>query len=257
MMRNRDAWLAAIAAAMGISEEACRRDAAPQAQQVVSAAASSSVMVAATAPSASADTTPSATASASAIASAAPSASTSTTTIAKPSASDAAKLRELSQAICGAVPQNVFNGSCGVSNSRPGTIGSGGIGSLNTIGHSNACGAPGNVPFSSTSNATRAEVALIVGGGAAGDDHVATNLRPRFRACANQALRQDPSQQGKLVITVKIGANGEVASADVASNQGLSPASAQCMVRMVKNAQFAAGAARTLTIAIAQTKQSP
>lgn len=229
-MRSRDAWLAAIAATLGISEEACRREAAPQIQQVASAAAASSSapVIAATAPSASADTT--ATATASVIASAAPSASVPS--IAKVSPSDQAKLLEISQAICGAVPRQ------------------------NVLLQNGACGAIGTQPNSPTTS-PRAEITLFVSGGAAGDDHVATNLRPRFRACANQALMQDPSQQGKLVIIVKIAANGEVTSADVASNAGLSPASAQCMTRMVKNAQFPAGAARTLDVAINQTKQSP
>jgi hypothetical protein len=252
VMRNRDAWLAAIAAALGISEEACKHDAAPQAQAVASASAS----VAASAPSASADTMPSATASASA----APSASASVAAI-KPVPNPLGTVDPMS-GLCGASVQNQLNqlttnGSCGVSTYQPGTIGSGGIGSLNTIGHSNACGAPGHPSPMPTTSSPRAEVTLNVTGGAAGDDHIATNLRPRFRACANQALRSDPSEQGKIVVSVKIAANGEVSSADVASNSGISAASAQCMARMLRNAQFPAGAARTINVAIAQTKQSP
>ena len=249
-MRNRDAWLAALAATLGISEEACRREAAPQVQQVASAASSSAPVVVETAPSASADIAPSATASA--IASAAPSASASAVVKPKIDTNPFANVDPI-QGICGASMEPI--GSCGVSTYRPGMIGTAaGIGSIG-LGHSNACGAPGNRP--STNTSARAEIALSVNGGTAGDDHVATNLRPRFRACANQALAADPSMQGKVVLVVKIGANGLVDTSDVASNNGVSTAAAQCMARIAKNTIFPSGAARTLTIAINQTKQSP
>jgi hypothetical protein len=102
-----------------------------------------------------------------------------------------------------------------------------------------------------------AVVTVSLAGGAAGDDRLTAILRPRFRACANHGLAQDPSMQGKLIVTAAISATGDVTKADIATNQGLSPSTAECMLRGVKNAQFAAGAVRTVTVVIVQTKQSP
>ena len=256
-MRNRDAWLAAIAAALGISEEACRRDAAPQVQQVATPASSSVSVVAATAPSASADIAPSATA----VASAAPSASASAAVV-KPLTS-AQTLQELSHAICGAVAQNTLqlNAACGgtaqVLQQMPGN-GSCGAMPQNRIPGGGACGGIGAPQQQGTGvRGPTAVIAVTVTGGATGDERVVNVLRPRMRACANQALSQDPSQQGKLLVTVTVAANGDVQKADITNNAGLSAASAQCMLRGVKNATFPAGAVRTLTLAIVQTKQSP
>lgn len=243
-MRNRDAWLAAIATALGISEEACRRDAATQVQPVATVAAS-----AASAPSvaASVEIAPSASVATTTTASVAPSASASVAIVAKPAPTQAPNLQELSQAICGAVPQNMRNASCGATTQT-----------LRIPPGNGACG--GSVGPGPSANPVRGPTAVIavsLTGGASGDEHVATNFRPRFRACANQALAQDPSQQGRLVIVAAIGTNGDVRTADVSTNSGLSASSAQCMLRMVKNAQFPAGAARTVTLVINQTKQSP
>jgi hypothetical protein len=247
-MRNREAWLAAIAAALGISEEACRHDAAPQIQPVATVAASASApIVAATA---SIDVAPSATASATTSAIASASAAPSTTAL--PNKPPTTNLQEISQAICGAVPQNLqqlntLNGSCGVSANR----------NIGRIPGNGACG--GSVgPGPNAVRGPVAAVTVTLTGGATGDDRVAASLRPRFRACANQALSQDPSMQGKLLVTATIAANGEVQKADITNNQGLSPAASQCMIRGVKNAQFnATGAARTVTLLVVQTIQSP
>ncbi len=252
-MRNREAWLAAIATALGISEEACRRDAAPQVQQVASAASSIAPVVAETAP------------SASAVASAAPSASGSVASLVKPAPSMTPQ-QQLMQAICGASVQNQLqnmpaNGICGVSvnppNRLPGNLSCGATVNTGRIPGGGSCGGIGAPPQQQGTRGVTAVVNVSLTGGASGDDHVAASLRPRFRACANQALAQDPSQQGKLVIVAVIAANGEVTNSNVSNNTGLSGSSAQCMARMVRNAQFPAGAVRTITVAIVQTKQSP
>jgi hypothetical protein len=243
-MRSREAWLAGFAAVLGISEEACRRETAPQAHEVASATASataSAPVVAQVAPSetASAETVPSATASA------APSASASVAPIVMTP-------QDITHTICGARPQNIvpFNASCGAIG-MPTTLGVGsGIGP-----HNNACGATVNP--SRTTSAPQAVIAVNIVNGAPGDDRVAASLRPRFRACGNQALAQDPTQQGKLVVSAAIAANGDVNAVTIDSNSGLSASSAQCMLRAVRNASFPTGTARKIQIVIVQTKQSP
>jgi hypothetical protein len=88
-------------------------------------------------------------------------------------------------------------------------------------------------------------------------DRVIAGLRPRFRACYQQGLNSDPSMSGKVVITAKVGPNGEVSSADVSSNTGLSAGVAQCIARAVRNAQFSApgGSGSTLSIPVTFVQQ--
>jgi len=88
-------------------------------------------------------------------------------------------------------------------------------------------------------------------------DRVIAGLRPRFRACYQQGLNTDPSMSGKVTITAKVGPNGEVSSADVSSNTGLSAGVAQCIARAVRNAQFSApgGSGSTLSIPVTFVQQ--
>jgi hypothetical protein len=67
---------------------------------------------------------------------------------------------------------------------------------------------------------------------------VVAGLRGRFKACYQKGLNADPTMSGKVVITAKIGPNGEVSSADVASNNGLSSEVTSCIASAVKRAQF-------------------
>jgi outer membrane biosynthesis protein TonB len=62
---------------------------------------------------------------------------------------------------------------------------------------------------------------------------------------------------GKVLISAKVGPNGEVSSSDVASNTGLSPAVAQCIAGVVKRATFSApgGGGSTLQIPVTFVQQ--
>ena len=71
-----------------------------------------------------------------------------------------------------------------------------------------------------------------------GADRVIAALRGRFKACYQQGLATDPSMSGKVVMSTKIGPNGEVASVSPASNSGLSDGVVQCIARAIRNAQF-------------------
>ena len=88
-------------------------------------------------------------------------------------------------------------------------------------------------------------------------DRVIAGLRPRFRQCYNQGLQTDPSMAGKVVITAKVGPNGEVASADVSQNTGLSQQVASCISRVVRNATFSppGGGGSTLNIPVTFVQQ--
>ncbi len=69
-------------------------------------------------------------------------------------------------------------------------------------------------------------------------ERVIAGLRPKFRLCYNQGLSQDPGMSGSVTMVVKIAPNGEVNSADAASNSGLSDSVVKCIARALKNAQF-------------------
>jgi hypothetical protein len=88
-------------------------------------------------------------------------------------------------------------------------------------------------------------------------DRVIAGLRPRFRQCYQTGLNSDPSMSGKVIITAKVGPNGEVSSADVSSNTGLSPGVASCISNVVKRAQFnpPGGGGSTLNIPVTFVQQ--
>jgi hypothetical protein len=62
-------------------------------------------------------------------------------------------------------------------------------------------------------------------------------MAPYFRRCYNAALRVDPDETGHTRITAKIGAGGEVASAQ-AESAGLSQATIYCLLAVVRTASF-------------------
>jgi hypothetical protein len=88
-------------------------------------------------------------------------------------------------------------------------------------------------------------------------DRVVAGLRARFRSCYQTGLNSDPTMSGKVVISAKVGPNGEVSGADVASNTGLSPGVAQCIAGVVKRATFSApgGGGSTLSIPVTFVQQ--
>jgi hypothetical protein len=88
-------------------------------------------------------------------------------------------------------------------------------------------------------------------------DRVIAGLRPRFKQCYQVGLNSDPNMSGKVVISAKVGPNGEVSSADIASNSGLSPSVASCIAGVVKRAQFSApgGGGSTLQIPVTFVQQ--
>ena len=88
-------------------------------------------------------------------------------------------------------------------------------------------------------------------------ERVVAGLRAKFRSCYNQGLQSDPTMQGAVTIAAKISPNGDVASADIASNSGLSASVASCIARAVRNAQFDApgGTGSTINIPVKFVQQ--
>jgi hypothetical protein len=211
-MRTREAWLAAMAAVLGVSDGACKKDDSVDAPAAVREvpSASASASVAATAPSESASTEVAASASV------APSASV----------------------VASATP--TVTG-----------IGLGNIGTLGTIGHG-ACGLahvnPACGARASNQEPTTNVNLQLIGSDSADDRRVVqTNLRARMRACANNAAKNDPNIQGSGVLELAIDAHGAVTRVD--SPAGNLPESALgCMKTGAHSVKFAEGAARTIRV---------
>jgi hypothetical protein len=83
-------------------------------------------------------------------------------------------------------------------------------------------------------------------------DSVVAGLRGRFRSCYQKGLLEDSTMSGKVTISAKVGTNGEVVSADVVSNAGLSPGVGRCIADVVRRATFSApgGGGSTLQIPV-------
>ena len=67
---------------------------------------------------------------------------------------------------------------------------------------------------------------------------IRSQIFPAAKRCYQRGLEQDPTQSGKIVISIKVDPSGEVSSASVASNSGLSAQVASCIVSAAKRAQF-------------------
>jgi hypothetical protein len=217
-MRSKQAWLAAVAAALGVTDAACHRD-ATEGPAAVREVPSASAMAMAT------SVEPEASASAAKMEEAAPS---TTVSVSTPDASVG-------------LASGIGSGSV--------TRGIGNIGSV-------ACGAVATVCGARVMQVPTANVTVSLGvGSAAGDERSATTVRGRLRACANRALNVDPTMQGKVTIALAIGPTGAVTTTTIVANSGLSASDTACMTTALKNTAFAStGAARTVTVMIAQLR---
>jgi hypothetical protein len=67
---------------------------------------------------------------------------------------------------------------------------------------------------------------------------IRSQIFPAARKCYQRGLEQDPTQSGKLIVSIKVDPSGEVSSASVVSNSGLSAQVASCIVSAAKRATF-------------------
>jgi hypothetical protein len=63
-------------------------------------------------------------------------------------------------------------------------------------------------------------------------------IHPGARRCYQSGLDSDPEQSGKLMVLIRVGPSGEVQSATLQSNTGLSPRVAACVLGVARNAKF-------------------
>jgi len=79
---------------------------------------------------------------------------------------------------------------------------------------------------------------------------IRSQIHPGAKRCYQRGLESDPSQAGKLVVLIKVAPNGEVDSATVASNSGLSSQVASCITSVARRAKFDPPGASGSTISV-------
>ena len=79
---------------------------------------------------------------------------------------------------------------------------------------------------------------------------IRSQVHPGAKRCYQKGLESDPSQAGKIVILIKVAPSGEVDSATVASNTGLSAQVASCIAAVARRAKFDAPGASGSTISV-------
>ena len=79
---------------------------------------------------------------------------------------------------------------------------------------------------------------------------IRSQIHPGAKRCYQKGLESDPTQAGRIVILIKVGPSGEVDSASVASNSGLSAGVAGCIASVARRAKFDAPGANGSTISV-------
>jgi hypothetical protein len=79
---------------------------------------------------------------------------------------------------------------------------------------------------------------------------IRSQIFPGAKRCYQKGLESDPTQAGKLVVMIKVAPSGEVDSASVASNTGLSASVASCIVAVSRRAKFDAPGANGSTLSV-------
>jgi len=79
---------------------------------------------------------------------------------------------------------------------------------------------------------------------------IRSQIHPGAKRCYQKGLENDPTQSGRIVIMIKVSPSGEVDSASVGSNSGLSPGVAACIASVARRAKFDAPGASGSTISV-------
>jgi hypothetical protein len=67
---------------------------------------------------------------------------------------------------------------------------------------------------------------------------IRSQSHPGAKRCYQKGLELDPSQSGKLLVLIRVAPSGEVESATISSNAGLSANLASCCVSVAHRAKF-------------------
>jgi hypothetical protein len=78
---------------------------------------------------------------------------------------------------------------------------------------------------------------------------------PRAKRCYQKGLQQDPTQTGKLLVFMRVDPTGEVASASIGSNSGLSVGVSNCITFAARYVKFDAGVGGVFNVALTLERQ--
>jgi membrane protein involved in colicin uptake len=67
---------------------------------------------------------------------------------------------------------------------------------------------------------------------------IRSQIHPGAKKCYQRGLESDPTQAGKIVILIKVAPSGEVDTATVQSNTGISASVAACISAVARRAKF-------------------
>jgi hypothetical protein len=79
---------------------------------------------------------------------------------------------------------------------------------------------------------------------------IRSQIFPGAKRCYQKGLESDPTQAGKVIIMINVAPSGEVDSASVASNTGLSSSVASCIISVARRAKFDAPGANGSKISV-------
>ena len=74
--------------------------------------------------------------------------------------------------------------------------------------------------------------------------------RPRLRACYEDALANDPTHAGRVVLVIDVEQDGMARHVFEGRREGLSEDEVRCMVRVLKSIKFHDGAARAMRVQV-------
>jgi hypothetical protein len=77
-----------------------------------------------------------------------------------------------------------------------------------------------------------------VGGHITDAARVIASLRAGFRACYNRALSQNPDAEGKITLSIRVGAGGEVTNVSASTSGTVPDSLANCIRARASSAQF-------------------
>jgi hypothetical protein len=141
---------------------------------------------------------------------------------------------------------------------QPGARG-GGLGAIGGSTSAGASSGSGTVTQVAGPRAAEPQIAGVSSSAqVSGLEATVARLRPGFKLCYQKGLSVDPTMSGKVVISAKIGPNGEVSSTDVVSNAGLSADVVSCIQNKIKRAEFsppAGGGSSTVNIPVSFVQQ--
>ncbi len=98
---------------------------------------------------------------------------------------------------------------------------------------------------------------MMTTGKLADGERVMKDLHGRIRGCYTRGLVNNPSMQGKVTLSVKVAANGEVLEAKVSEKKDIDSLPADCMAAVIKKARFAAPGAAGASFTVRITCTTP